>query len=171
MYLGHRTVRISVAILLLTSLLTGTTFFAAAQTGNPQESVDPAEKVNPPDGLVVDCGFPGSENACTFDRLKEVGVRIMRYLIWFAIFGIVALITWIGFLFATNILRGGDIESEFRKAKGKLLWGILGLILVLGAWLLVEFLFVDVFKYDGGNPLTAIQHDRVWYTDREGSIV
>ena len=117
-------------------------FFAVpVPTADAQGSVGLSDTIES-EGLVIECDFKD----CTFVHIKQLGFRVMKYLIWFATFGIFLLIAYTGILFATNILRGGDAESEFRDARKKLVVALGGLTLVLGAWLAVEFFFVDLFQ-------------------------
>ena len=143
----RRTARVS-AVGILFALLG---FLAVpSPTVGAQGSVDLPDTIES-EGLVIKCGFPGTgsdseEEGCTFEHIKQLGFRVMKYLIWFATFGIFLLIAYTGTLFATNVLRGGDAESEFRDARKKLVVALGGLTLVLGAWLAVEFFFVDLFQ-------------------------
>lgn len=100
-------------------------------------------------GLVIQCDW----TECSFEHIKQLGARVMRYLIWFATFGLIIFIFYVGLRFATNTLRGGDGEAAWREVQQKIPYAVGGLVLVLASWLLVEFLFVDVLQYTGGNPL------------------
>jgi hypothetical protein len=96
---------------------------------------------------IVPCGGTG-QPACTVCHLGQLAQNILNFLIYIAITLCVFIIIWAGFLYLT---AGGD-PSKAKKAKGMFLKVVLGLILMLSAWLIIDLLIrfmVDPSKLGG----------------------
>ena len=92
-------------------------------------------------GLVVDCGLGSGEVNCNEKHFFELLGKILNVLIWFATFGLVVLMIYHGARMALNIFLSTGAHAEAKKAQNGMMWGIAGLIIVLGAWLFVSQLF------------------------------
>ena len=111
-----------------------------------------AQSTPPVDGgLVVDCGFGESKMVdgkevgrkdCGVEHVFELAENVVRVLIWLAVTGFVLVLIWFGAAFSLNaFLYAGDAQQAVSRAKNGLKLATFGLILVLGAWLLVRSFF------------------------------
>lgn len=113
----------------------------------------------PPDegqGFVINCGFyaeegEGKEN-CDFTHLFELARRVMNLLIWLATTGVAIAIVYYGSKMAMNaFIYHGDAQAAQNDAKNGLKMALFGLVIVLGSWLFVNFIF-DTLGYRFGGP-------------------
>ena len=97
------------------------------------------------DGLVT-CGNDG-EQPCTFSDLGGLLKNIINYITTI----IVPLLAVIGFVIAGIMMMtsAGD-PTKFQKAKQGMIWIVVGVIIVYGAWFIVTS-FVTAL---GGQPWT-----------------
>ncbi len=105
-----------------------------------------------PGSLIVDCSFGEGED-CGIKHLFTLTERILDVLIWLAgiLFALVML--RIGVVFALNAFLPGEYQSAINKSKAAFQGILLGLFLVLGAWLIVKAVFT-LFGYKG-DPFNA----------------
>lgn len=95
-------------------------------------------------GPVVPCGIDGPdegsevgpEEQCHFEDLVELAQNIVNFLIAAAVFLAVILFTYAGFLYVT---AAGD-TGKVAKAHSVFRYTITGFIIVLAAWLIVNFI-------------------------------
>lgn len=94
---------------------------------------------------IVQCGNPG-EPACDFNQLVGMAQRIINILMFvFAAPIATVLFAWAGFLYVT---ASAD-PSQVGKAKGIFMHVLTGLIIALGAWLIVNLITTTLLK---GSP-------------------
>ena len=114
-------------------------------------------------GFIINCGFypgGGGEN-CSFVHLFELARKVLNLLIWLATTGVALAIVYYGARMAMNVfLYHGDAQRAQNEAKEGLKWALFGLVIVLGAWLFVKFIF-DLFGYRFGDPFDFRSEDIV----------
>ena len=125
---------------------------------NPTTNTSPGTIVNtittgggtPPSvGSLVSCGRTG-QPACTFADVIKFIQNLINFLIFVlapVIFALVLL--WAGVLMLTS---GGSTE-KFTKARGMIFKAVIGLLIALAAWLIVQAILVGM-GYSVYNPAT-----------------
>ena len=94
--------------------------------------------------IVPDCDL------CGFCDLLTLGQNVMNFLVFFAVVVAILMIVYAGFLYlssATNI-------NQVSKAKKVLGAAIIGLILTLAAWLIVNLIMPQLLDTSFGSPWT-----------------
>lgn len=99
-------------------------------TPNPPARVDPV-KMNIEIKNPFNCGQKNAEDCTIPDLIKVIVNKIL-----IPIGGVVAvvMIIWAGFLYVT---AGGN-DSQIKKAREALLWGVIGAAILLGAWVITN---------------------------------
>ena len=92
---------------------------------------------NPAFQVVPDCGLG---ELCGYCDLITLSVNIIQFLVYFSVFVAVVMIIYAGFL----LLVGGSKEGERTKAKKVLYAAVIGLLITLTAWLIIN-LIMTVF--------------------------
>ena len=130
MKVTFRVVLIAVMLLLLLSAVAVPSIVSAQFENAPKEGV-----------FVPDCNF-GEEDVenCGVKHLYTLADKVMRVLIWLATLGVAVVIAFYGIRLAMNSFKGDHI-SIIKEAQQSIMYAIGGLVLVLGAWLIVQFFF------------------------------
>lgn len=104
-----------------------------AKQGGPPGGVG---GVRPPGFSIVPCGV-GSAETCTVQDLKKLGVNIFNFLL--AMGGAAALLALVvaGMKYITGVLQGAD-ESSIKNAKQNLTYAVVGLLVLLMAFVIVR---------------------------------
>ena len=117
--------------------------------------------------LIIDCTFgkekytfdTGEHKAgdfkeqCGIKHLFQLANNIIKWLIWLALVGAGALIFFRGVKLATNVFDKGGHQEARKKVQDALKATLIGLIVILGAYLIVKAGF-DIIGYNlnGGDP-------------------
>ena len=96
---------------------------------------------------------PCSGTDCGTCQLIVLGNRVMRFIIMIMIAGVVLLAAWGGF----NLLISGGNPSEYTRAKSMLKNVLVGLILMLVAWLIIDTGMKALLKNSGQVQMSAGQ--------------
>ena len=119
-------------------------------------SDDHVEKSN----LIIDCTFGVEEDEagnpkeqCSIKHLFQLANNVMKLLLWLAITGAGILIFYRGAQLAINVFTKGGHQEARSKVQSALKAILIGLIFILGAYLLVKAGF-DIIGYNlnGGDP-------------------
>lgn len=92
----------------------------------------------------------GVENPCDYEDLQQLAINIVRGFFILAIFGILIGLFVTGFRYLT---AGGQDPGIIKKARTTFLHMGLGLLFMLGAWLLINFIVQNLLDEDVDNPL------------------
>lgn len=104
-----------------------------------------------PGGLVSCDGTPA--NPCRFDdMLKLVNTVLDFFIKWIIMPIFVIIIAYVGFLFLTS---GGSPET-LSKAKGIALKSLIGLVVILAAWLIVNTILTSLLRVDTGKEYNLL---------------
>ena len=107
-------------------------------------------EVNGKQQVVPNCKTDANPSGmCGYCDLVKLASNIINFLIFFAIIVGVMMIVYSGFLFLT----GGANPTQVTKAKNVLIAAFIGLVITLGAYLIISlvmsnFLKTDIFKWD-----------------------
>lgn len=109
----------------------------------------------PGNTLVGDTGglVPCSGTDCGTCQIVVLGNRVLRFIIMIMIVGVVLLAAWGGF----NLLISGGNPSEYTRAKNMLKNVLIGLILMLVAWLIIDTGMKALLKNSGQVQMSAGQ--------------
>ena len=112
--------------------------------------------INEKTGLIVDCEF----SDCNFNHFFELANIIVKVIIWIAGVGFFLVVLWSGTLIALNgLIFDGDFQNQVNKAKKMLRISIIGILLTLGAYLIVDFGFKALgYRYD--EPFNFIEQTK-----------
>lgn len=99
--------------------------------------------------IVPSCG---DDNRCGYCDLLQLGENIIVFIIRFAVIIAVLMIVYAGFLFLT----AGGSAPQISRARSVLVKTIIGLVITLAAWLIVDlvvtaFLSPDILDDLGGS--------------------
>ena len=102
--------------------------------------------------LVDDCEFLN----CGFSQLFDLARKAMTLMIWLATLLVTGVIVYAGVLLTLNIFLGGP-DSQKQKAQGMIKYALIGLFLILAAWVIVSAIFTlfgaNFNPFDYGNLL------------------
>lgn len=101
-----------------------------------------------PDELVP-CNTTNNPDPCDFCDLFTLAQNIINFLVFFAVILATLLFVYVGFLYLT----AGDNSAQITKAKSILIKVLIGFIVVLGSWLIVDTImkaFLDTDKVEFG---------------------
>lgn len=155
--------RIFLSLFVVASLSTGILVFsntARAATGSvliAQSSTTPPKDAPPKDssaatassgGGLVPCGND-SAHPCTVGDIFRLIALLTNYLITGAgVFAIVFLV-----IAGVNMVTSVGNPEKLKSAKNHLTYAIIGLVLVLTAYIIVRFFLYDVLQLQGSNVL------------------
>ena len=112
--------------------------------------ISAAQTAFDPGTIVPQCGnfgTDGSFNACSFCDFMQLVRNVLNFILFLTMVTAGALFAWAGWLFAT----GGDNPSNIAKGKNIFKSVIIGLVLVLGAYTIVntlmKMLVTDDFSF------------------------
>ena len=105
--------------------------------------------------LTSECSFGETANDfkknsipdCDIEHIFQLVEKIIRVLIWIAVFGVVIAFVWHGVILALNQFFPGEYAARSKQAKKSFIMAIIGLFIVLAAWAIVKFFIVDLFSY------------------------
>lgn len=103
-------------------------------------------------GIVPDCGLGASQYMCQACHLAALTHNILVWLVSLAVAAATLMFAYAGFLYVTAAANHGNIDSA-KRIFGQVL---LGLILVLTAWLIID-LTLRVFTNQSFQVLTTFQ--------------
>ena len=104
--------------------------------------------INKNTGLIVGCEYLD----CDFNDAFELANQIVRIIIWLAGVGFFLVILYAGTLIALNgLIFDGDFQKQVNRAKTMLRFSIIGIVITLSAYLIVDFGF-DALGYRYGTP-------------------
>ena len=96
---------------------------------------------------------PCSGRDCGTCEIMVLGNRVMRFIIMIMIAGVVLLAAWAGF----NLVISGGNPSEYTRAKNMLKNVLIGLILMLVAWLIIDTAMKALLQNSGQVQMSANQ--------------
>jgi len=96
---------------------------------------------------IVTCGFEGAPK-CDLCELLHTGQHVLAALVYA---GVIASLIFI-LVGAVTIMISGGNEATFAKGKGTLVSAVVGLIIVLAAWLIVDTI-LNFLANPSGFPL------------------
>jgi hypothetical protein len=101
--------------------------------------------------LVPTCGGNFGED-CSFCNLLGLAQRLINFFIYLSVVVATLLFTYAGILYMTSAPNPGNIERAH-----KIFWNVLiGLIVVLGAWLIVDTVMKVFYSESEFGPWNAI---------------
>ena len=142
----------SIVIILIAGLLTGNTAISA--TNNDDTDTALVNKVPEKSNLVIDCSFgEGEKEDCGVKHFFQLANNVMKLLLWVAITGAGLLIFYKGTKLAINVFIKGGHQQARQEVQSALRATLIGLLFILGAYLLVKAGF-DIIGYNlnGGDP-------------------
>jgi hypothetical protein len=92
------------------------------------------------EGLVPDCAKAEKGKTCTLQDLFTFAQKLFKYLMWLAVTLSTISIAVAGFYY---IFAGGD-PGDISKAHEILKYSILGIVLAVGAWIIVNTILVGL---------------------------
>ncbi len=98
--------------------------------------------------IVPDCG-PGG---CGWDDLVQLAKNSINFLIWIAIPISALMFAWAGFLY----ISAGGSQDKIKQAHSLFLNVGIGLVIVLGAWLIVSLILFALTDIDLGDAPARI---------------
>ena len=110
----------------------------------------------PSSGLVPSCGFN-----CGLSDLFGLAEVFVKLLIWLATFGVALALIYSGARLSLNIFFPGEYEAERKKAKSTIKTALIGLVIVLSAWVVVDFIF-KALGYEGSvfSLVALLEHGK-----------
>lgn len=100
------------------------------------------DSLEPPEfdgGLAPQCGWD-----CGCEHVLQLFFNFYKLLIWASTLLIAVALIYVGATFALNALTAGELNAHISRAKTILKASLLGLIIVLCAGLIVEFIFTTL---------------------------
>ena len=127
------------SIFLFISVLTPTVILAQVQSGtqvdytkvNPSTATDAKQT-----GITYECGNGVTAGDCTFSDLVAATIKVTNFGAIFALSFSVVVIAYAGVKFMIS----GDFPAERTKAKSMLWKVVIGIIVILAAWLIVTLI-------------------------------
>ena len=140
-----------IGTILIAGLIVGNTALSADDDGAGGALVNKApEKSN----LIIDCSFgeDGKKN-CGVQHVFQLSNNVMKLLLWIAITGAGLLIFYKGTKLTINVFIKGGHQQARQEVQSALRATLIGLLFILGAYLLVKAGF-DIIGYNlnGGDP-------------------
>ncbi len=121
-----RSIFYTISYKILTVALVVPTFFARAETATGTE--------------IIPCGGPG-EDMCTFEHVLQLIENIINFSLNYLFFPLfVIAIVYAGYLLMTS----GDNPGKRKQAKEIFINILIGLVVVLAAWLIVKLILVGL---------------------------
>lgn len=106
-----------------------------------------AESVAPVDFNIPDAGLPKPDDAVNLPA--NALTTTLNWIFFIAGLICIVVIIWAGITYAT---AGGD-EEKVGKAKGRLIYGIIGIAVIIGSYAITQVIYQSI--NGGGNSLPA----------------
>ena len=135
------TLRSWVAVCAILALLLVPAAFFVPSTAFAQDGVTD----DIPNRIVPECGY-GDHDECGFCDLGELAQNIINFLVVFAVVTAALLFAWAGVL----LLTAGGKPDNVSKARSIFTSVLIGLIVIISAWLIVDIILKTLLDGDFG---------------------